>query len=80
MVNGAIYQFIVSAAAMNVPFDQPFKLRERLEKEFPEYPPILIHTLIGPPPMMNPILSGNPRSGPSAAEQLLDKVRLESSM
>jgi len=65
---------------MNVGFNQPFKLRENLEKERPEYPPILVHTLIGPPPIINTILSGNPRSGPSATEQLLDNVRLESSV
>jgi hypothetical protein len=80
VVNGAMYQFIVSAAAMNVVFNQPFKLREKLEKERPQYPPILVHTLIGLPPNMSTMLSGNPRSGPSATEQLLDKVRLESSV
>jgi hypothetical protein len=62
---------------MNVLSDEPFMLREKLENERPEYPPVLVYTLIGPPPIMNPIFSGNPRSGPSAAEQLLDEVRLD---
>jgi hypothetical protein len=77
LINGATYQFIVSAAAMNVLFEQPFKLKEKLEKERPEYPPILVHTLIGPPPIINPVLTGNLRSGPSATEQLLDEARID---